>query len=364
MRLLLSSLFLLTLSSPPAWAQAVSGNPEGYFPAESWRAAPPGSVGMDDLAATSLSAAVWRGEFGPVDALVVIKDGYEVIASYRNWTPEASHTLQSVSKSVTSLLVGRAVADGLLDIDRPVLDYFPSYHPVAHLDDRKAALTTRHLLTMRTAMDFYELGPNVDSPLRQLNSSRGDWVRFVLDREMTGEPGSTWRYNSGAVILTSGLLREVTGERTDHYADRVLFGPLGIRSQRWFHSPFDSLPHTGGGLFLSPPDLARIGWLVLNHGRWGDRQVIPESWIAASSLPATRGAPLPRAAVGEGYGFWWWLYPSTRGGADVGAIIAGLGARGQWLFVMPERGLVVVIAGNGTTRGLDLLYEHILPAIH
>jgi CubicO group peptidase (beta-lactamase class C family) len=263
---------------------------------------------------------------------------------------------------VTSLLLGilAAQSPANANLDRPVLEVFSRYASVANLDDRKRALTLRHLVTMRTSMDFWEQ-PYPGSPLDQLNRSSADWTKFILDRPMTGTPGREWSYNSGAAILTGAVVREISNVSVDEFARRELFEPIGVRGERWFKSPYDGLPHCGGGLNLRAVDLARLGYLVLRGGRWGDRQIVPESWITESTRPDSRGAPVYFSNVGSAYGYFWWLFPTRRGASDLG-VIAASGSGGQWLFVVPSLDLVVaVVAENGD--GLGLLYDGVLAAV-
>jgi len=300
-------------------------------------------------------------KYGAIDGVAVVRFGHLVVERYFGWNATQAHTMQSVSKSVTSLLFGIAL-DSLGDaarVDRPVLDVLHDY-TAANLSDDKRALTIRHLLTMRTGMDFWEQ-PYAGSPLDQMNRSSGDWVQFVLDRPMTSPPDAVWAYNSGAAILVCGAIRALTGEAVNDFARRELFTPLGITGQFWFVSPYDGLPHCGGGLNLRLTELARIGYLVLRKGRWGDRQIVSEAWIDASTRAYSRGAPVFFSSFNAGYGYFWWILPSTRGGSDSDVITAS-GSGGQWLFVIPRLDLVVaVIASNGD--GLNLLYDGILPAI-
>jgi CubicO group peptidase (beta-lactamase class C family) len=145
------------------------------------------------------------------------------------------------------------------------------------------------------------------------------------------------------------------------FARRELFAPIGVSGESWARSAYDGLPHCGGGLHLKPVDLARLGYLVLRHGAWGGRQMVSRAWIEASTHAITRGAPVFFSDFGSGYGYFWWLFPTRRGGTDEG-VIAASGSGGQWLFVVPSLDLVVVIvATNGD--GLDLLYDELLPAI-
>jgi CubicO group peptidase (beta-lactamase class C family) len=206
---------------------------------------------------------------------------------------------------------------------------------------------------MRASMDYWEQ-PYPGSPHDSLNKSAGDWTRFILSRRMTGLPGTTWAYNSGAAILTCSVVREITNEPVSAFARRELFAPLGITSDSWFQSPFDGLPHCGGGLNLSPPDLARIGYLVLRNGKWGGKQVVPASWITAMTQPYSSGNPLFFSNYGSKYGYFWWLFPVTQGGSDAG-VWAGSGSGGQWLYVVPSKDLVIAVAASNG-YGMDLLY--------
>jgi CubicO group peptidase (beta-lactamase class C family) len=223
-----------------------------------------------------------------------------------------------------------------------------------------------HLLQMRTGMDFWE-NPYPGSPLQQLNDSAGDWVRFVLDRPMLADPGTTWSYNSGGVIALAGVLRTATGQRPDAFARDVLFGPIGVRNERWYTSPFDGLPHTGGGLNLTATDLARIGYLVLRNGRWTDRQIISEAWLRAALRPITR-ATAHWANRSFDYGRLWWMTALDGSGStdDRERVVwTAAGARGQWLFVIPRHDLVVAVTSdtNDFAAPVQFLFDDIIAAV-
>src|SRR5262245_51666580 len=243
-----------------------------YFPGAEWRTASPAAAGFDAGSIEGLKHDVDAGRYGSMHGVIIVRYGHLVLEHYSNgWSREQAHTMQSVTKSVTSLLFGIVNArNTAATLDRPVLDVFSRYSSVANVDERKRALPLRHLLTMRTSMDFWEQ-PYAGSPLDQLNRSAGDWVKFILDRPMTAPPGTTWAYNSGAAILVGAAVRDFSGSNTDAFARRELFEPIGVHGESWYKSPFDGLPHCGGGLNLRAVDLARIGYLVLRRGRWGDR---------------------------------------------------------------------------------------------
>jgi CubicO group peptidase (beta-lactamase class C family) len=350
-------------STQPGVVQHVPDDGAAYIPGVTWRTADPAAVGMDDRRVATMKSNIAAGRYGAIDGVLVLRYGYVAVEEYYGWNRTQPHTMQSVTKSVTSLLYGIFSAEhpgAATSLERRVVDVFNRYAPIANADDRKLDLTLGDLLTMRTGMDFWEQ-PYPGSPLDQLNRSSGDWTRFILDRPMTSAPGSDWAYNSGAAIAICSAIREVSSENADALARRALFAPIGVTGETWFRSPFDNLPHCGGGLGLTASDLARVGYLVLRHGRWGDKTVVSRGWIDSSTRSVTRGAPVFFSSFGAGYGYFWWLFPSARGGADQG-IIAASGSGGQWLFIVPALDLVaVVIATNGD--GLDLLYDDFLPAV-
>jgi CubicO group peptidase (beta-lactamase class C family) len=353
----------LSACSTPEPMGPVPDSGAAYVPAAQWRTAAPPQVGFDPARIDQLGRDLDAGRYGAVQGVVIVRFGYLTFEHYQGWSGSSLHTLQSVTKSVTSLLLGIARRSGgpLANLDTSVVDLFARYGTIDHLDADKRALSLRHLLTMRTSMDFWEQ-PYPGSPLDQLNRSSGDWVKFVLDRPMVGSPGSVWAYNSGAAILTCGAIRETRGEPIQPLAERELFAPLGITRVLWAESPFDRLPHCGGGLSLTVPDLARIGYLVLREGRWGDRQIVPAEWIQESIQPVSRGPPVFFSQSGSAYGYFWWLFPRERGGPDAGSIIAASGSGGQWLFVVPSLDLIVAIVGTNAD-GLDVLYAGILPSL-
>ena len=300
---------------------------------------------------------------------MIVRKGYVIVDEYfAGWTADSIHTEQSVTKSVMSLITGIAIARGdVRGVDQPVVELLTAYAPIANVDDRRRALTVRDLLTMRTGMDWNE-DSYPGSPLETLNNLRTDWIRFVIDHPMREQPGTRWRYNSGGIIALGGAVGMAGGMNTAEYARAHLFRPIGITGDKWYRGFPDPLPHTGGGLFLSTRDLARVGYLVLRRGVWNGAQVVPESWIHESTRPVAT----PTYRLGgrtAGYGCLWWLYTLDGGPPNASAtdlVIAASGAQGQWLFVVPRYDLVVAInAGiaSGPDPGLDILFRTILPAM-
>jgi CubicO group peptidase (beta-lactamase class C family) len=332
-----------------------------------WPASTPESQGLDPEPLAELVKLMREGvRFPRLNALLIVRHGFLVVEEYfRGFKADRVHTLQSVSKSFTSALVGIAIDRGeFKGVEEKVLDFFPEMEDIANLDERKRAMRLQDLLTMRSGTDYHERGP--DSPHFQLNALPTGWDRFYLDRPMLREPGTFFLYDSGAVIVTSSLLKNRTGRHADAYMDRFLFAPLGIEKKFWFKNR-EGHPHTGGGLHLRPRDTAKFGLLYLQGGRWQREQVVPVEWVRESFQ---QHVDLGLKETGTiGYGYWWWILAPDPDGEGEENIYAAMGFKAQYIFVIPEHDMVVVV--NGDTRNrtdqrkpIGFLYSHILPAVH
>ena len=217
---------------------------------------------------------------------------------------------------------------------------------------------------MRTGTDYHENGP--DSPHFQLNATRTGWDKFYLDRPMVRDPGSRFQYDSGGVILLSAILQRRTGIHADEYLDKYLFEKLGITGRYWAKNQ-EMHPHTGGGLFLRPRDVARFGLLYLRLGRWQDEQLVPEDWVEESFSEQVDLLYMGRPFI-TGYGYLWWIMRPDPNGEEGTPIYAARGFMGQYIFIIPEHRMVVVSTGrNMDSKAGDavrFLYSNILKAAH
>lgn len=344
------------------------------WPGERWPTATPRAVGLNAAVLDSIDAEIRAGRYGAVDRFLVIRHGklawdrryrqnydsiygdsarsaislvshdrmgpYNYFSAW--WHPYYRrgdlHTLQSVTKTVTSIVIGTAVTRGEFpSLDTPVLSFFDS-GSVANVDDRKRRMTIRHLLTMTAGLNWDENRPYVDTA----NTATGlensyDWVKYTIDRPMMEEPGTRFNYNSGASELLAHIFRRATGVDVEEYAARNLFAPLGIRDWHWKRTPA-GLPDTEGGLYLASEDLARLWYLFLHDGEWNGRQVVSREWVRQSLAPAVAVNNRPGAAH---YGYKWWLYPNPVDSSRV--MWAGSGFGGQFPLVIPEEDLVIMV---------------------
>jgi CubicO group peptidase (beta-lactamase class C family) len=260
------------------------------------------------------------------------------------------HNIWSISKSVTSLLVGIALDRGLLtDLDAPVFSFFPEYDDLR--TPERDRMTLRHLLTMSSGFAWDETSVAYTNPSNthwQMGiAPRSD--HFVLAQPLAASPGEVFNYNTGTTNLLGLILRKVSGKRLDAFAKETLFDPLGIEDWDWdYFAGFN--PAAGSSLRLRPRDLAKIGQLVLERGKWHGRQIVSSSWIEVSTTPPLS---LNDAAMRffsplgiTSYGYLWWLGRSPPEHLERD-MIAGVGNGGQHVFILPSLDAVVV-----TTAGL------------
>jgi CubicO group peptidase (beta-lactamase class C family) len=248
------------------------------------------------------------------------------------------HDIKSVSKSVASLAAGIAIDRGLIaSIDEPILNFFPELSDMRSPERDRFKLV--HALTMSMGQKWVEATPQTgddDNDEARMNRS-SDSCRYVLGLPVTAPPGQEFFYNTGALALVSAIMRKATGRPLDEFARDVLFEPLGITTVEWKRRKGDT--DAGGGLRLRSRDMAKVGQLVLDGGRWNGRQIVSKAWIDASMTPRFE------ASSAYFYGYLWWLGRSLHSGREV-HWAGALGRGGQSIRIVPELDLVVVVTAG------------------
>ncbi len=150
--------------------------------------------------------------------------------------------------------------------------------------------------------------PYSDARNDSLKSLMGpDLIRYVLERPVVAPPGEKFAYNTGISIVLGEIIRRASGLSADKFAERYLFEPLGITDYYWAKLPGETV-ETGGGLFLRPRDMAKIGQLFLNGGQWQGKQIVSENWVKESTVNHAGTMKNPAWLVAaDGYGYQWWL---------------------------------------------------------
>jgi CubicO group peptidase (beta-lactamase class C family) len=321
-----------------------------YWPTEGWRTSTPEAQGMDSERLARLLEYVEEHEI-ELRSVVIVRNGYIVLeAYYYPFDASLENRVCSVTKSVTSALVGIAIGQGhIRGVDERVLDLF-SEREVANIGPWKEAMTLAHLLTMSSGIEWSH-----PASVEQMQATE-DWAQFVLDRPMSSAPGTVWNYHEGGSHLLSVLVQEKSGMRTADFADQYLFGPLGIGPVRWGTDP-DGVVYGGHWLHLRSRDMAKFGYLYLKDGVWDGRQVVPAGWVRASAEGRLKTDSYPY------YGYQWWV-------SDDDDYTYAYGYGEQKIYVVPEKEMVVVITASIDPDELAwevcpeyLLEKLIIPAI-
>jgi CubicO group peptidase (beta-lactamase class C family) len=270
----------------------------------------------------------------PLRALLAARNGVLVAERYYGGArADELQAIQSVTKSVCSMLVGLALRDGRIgSLDETVAQLIPE--AVAEVADSPAApVTLRQILSGRTGLAY--------DPLNRELFGRRQLVRQVLARPAEPVPAPGWSYNDAMVTLLAPILaRAHGGESLSTLAERQLFAPLGIAAQRWQRDR-DGQPLAAGGLSLRPRDLLKIAALMNEGGRWRGAQVLPEAWVA-DSLDSKGPSTWRVQPVGHiGYGYLWFT------GRLHGQRVAwGWGYGAQFALLAPDLKLVVATAAT------------------
>ncbi len=318
---------------------------------DGWLTAAPEDVGLDAAPLLRLAERLDRDEHLNVHAVLVIKDARLVYEQYfegadQDWGSDIGHVtfdrgtlhdLRSMSKSVTSALIGIAQAEGLVpDVQTSLAELFPDHR----LAPEKAAITLQSILTMSAGFDWDETIPYTDPRNSEIQMIRSpDPLLYVLEQEVVDAPGTTFNYSGGLTTLLGGLVERTSGESLAEYARGALFEPLGITEFEWRRNS-NGMHAAASGLRLTPRDLAKFGYLYLNNGEWQGSRVLTGEWVEESTQPYSK----PNWTVGYGYQWWIQRFASDERVIDVPVAI-GLG--GQRIFVVPQLKLLVVItAGN------------------
>jgi CubicO group peptidase (beta-lactamase class C family) len=270
---------------------------------------------------------------------------------YQAFDRDTLHTLQSATKSVNSILVGIAIDQKLIPggVDEPIRTFFPGM--TSHADIR-----LKHFLSMTAGLDWNETVPFTDpaNDCDRMNHS-DDPVAMLLRRQNVAPPGSTFVYNSAASVTLGEIVRKASGMPVDRFAQTHLFTPMGISNYAWRGRFRNGVIHTGGGLYLRPRDMAKIGCMMLNNGRWRGKQIVSEQWVRES---------LKQQTPDRGYGYQWWMRTFKVGDRTVVSSWAG-GYGGQFIFLFPDLHLVVVTTGWNPENGgqfMGMMERYILPA--
>lgn len=233
------------------------------------------------------------------------------------------HITHSMCKSITGMAIGMLIEEEKLKLDENIYDIFPN-HINAFSKIFRPVITVENLLTMTSGVTFNESGI----------VSGNDWLGSFLNASVNGKPGTEFQYNSLNTYVLSAIVTKRTGETLTEYLTPRLFGPLGITKYYWETCP-KGITKGGWGLFLCAEDMAKLGQLYLQRGKWNGQQLVSEYWIEISTA---RHLKTQNDTYGYGYQLWMEQRPGS---------FEYNGMLGQNVIIYPDMDMVLVTnAGN------------------
>ena len=303
--------------------------------ADDWELSTPQNENVDAALLEQAYRLVYADDrFTMARSLLVFRNGKLIAEAYPNDPGDLNRiaNIQSCTKSVTSILAGIAVQQGLINsLDEKLYDIFPEdFDP----DVSKRDITLKDALTMRTGLEFDNSGAHTLTLYKTEENS----TAYILSQKKLYDPGTVMNYNDGAPHLISKAIETKTGKSLRDYAKENLFTPLNITDWTW-EAAKDGTTFGAFSLYLKPRDFGKIGQLLLQQGVWNGKTLIDSSYLSEATT-----TQVSANFNGEPYGYYFWTIPASNG-------YSALGHGGQFLLVVPDKNLVAVYTAWPYTSG-------------
>ncbi len=315
-------------------------------------------AGIDSTYIYKLVEDILKGKLATIHSLLIVKDNKLVLEEYfHNYGNNTLHSLESVTKSFTSALMGIAIDKKFVsEINEPVWHYFEKWDSTQWVT-KKYDISIKNLLTMTAGLDWKPFTPNENNDDVDIYTSH-DWIEYILNKDLKNKPGEKFFYNNRLMFLQGHIIEESSGLSVDSFATKYLFNELGIKYHKW--KVYDNgITETGGGLKLLPRDMMKFGLMYLNHGEWKGKQVISQEWITSSTQNQVH------SNIQE-YGYNWWVKSYNVNQKSFNTYYA-LGHGEQLIMAIPGANTVFVMtAGNyfqTPQRQDEIMRDYILPSI-
>ena len=323
--------------------------------------------GQEESRLQQLIAAIESDVYPNIQGIIVEKEGEILVEEYFDDFDEyAIHDTSSSFKSITSLLTGIAIDQGLFTVDDEIGLFFPEL-----TNPDKQHIRVENLLTMRSGQDceeFHGMGPDCETAMVEEH----DWIAFCLDIPMKHEPGVNFSYSSIPPVMIGEIIARTSGMSVMEFAKRYLFEPLAITNYRWTVSPAGQA-QTAGSFFMLPRDMLKIGQLVHQRGVWENQQIVSEAWIEASTtcnfpidFSFLRFSDIEQGRYRSSrYGYFW--YREVIGHHDLQTeVLFASGNGGQYIMLLEDYDARVVFNGGnyGNWRGklpFEILLKYLIP---
>lgn len=282
-----------------------------------------------------------------IHSIVLVKDNQIVIEEYFSEnTIEKQHDIRSATKSVTSLLMGIAIDRGIIgSLDDPITKYL-KYPLQKKIDREKGQITIQHLLTMSTGLDCNDWDKKSKGQEDKIYRKK-NWLQYFMNLPLINEPGSVSNYCTMGQVLAMEIISQAAGMSIEAFAEQYLFKPMNITNISWGHTSKRNMAPSGKRLYMTSRDMAKIGQLVLNKGKWYESQLVSEEWVNKSISRHTQ-------ISGIDYGYLWWSIPFKINNRTTNSTVA-TGNGGQYIFIFPEFDLIIVFTGGAYNSQEDKL---------
>lgn len=329
-----------------------------------------------------LFSAIENGQYPATNAILIAQNDSLLFERYYNgYGKDSLQDVRSTTKSITALLAGIAIDQGLLHTEDPVLKRLPQYNKtnLDNWDDRKDQISIEDLLTMRTGIACEQFFGDMGFPdCEETMFDQDDWVKYGLDQKMAFAPKEQWLYTGTAPMIMGAVISETAQLSIAEFASNYLFTPIGITSNyQWAKNRVTGRYFTAGNLRISPRNMLTIGQLVINKGKHKGQQVISETMInqildTKVALPqdysffktAANTWPNQSSAF---YGYYWYTETAKINGQEI-TIKFTFGNGGNYILLVPQLdNLVLVFTGSNygkpvlNKQAFDMIYKYILP---
>lgn len=318
---------------------------------------------------SKLKELVNSQDYPNIDAILVSHHNELLVEEYFNGFEKGNlHDTRSAFKSITSLLTGIAIDQGLFVLDDKLQRFLPEWK-----NDPRGQISIQHLLEMKSGLDcecFFEIGPCCESEMWDTDN----WLNYILNISLRHEPGMNWAYTSVEPELLGVIIQRTSKMTIVEFADNYLFEPLNIKEVDWFLSP-EGRGYAAGSFNMKPLDMLKIAQLVLDKGNWKGQQIVSENWISRSTdcktdvdMSFVRYARTQNAKYSSAkYGFMWYEEKLQFGEINTRVLFAS-GNGGQYMMLLKDYDAAVVFSGSnyGNWRGklpFDILLKYLMPLL-
>ncbi len=305
---------------------------------DGWKTINLQSLRVDTTKIYKLFNQLYRKE-NKLHSILLVKNGKIVIEEYfKNHSVNRRHDLRSTTKSIRSILLGIAIDKGFIDsIDDPISKYLISPVPIKNIDERKDKITIKHLLTMSAGFDCNDWDKKSKGQEDRVHKTK-NWLQYTLNLPMVNEPGVVSNYCSMGTVLIAEIISQASGMAIDEFAKQHLFNPLNISNVKWDHTSNKKVIASAKRLYMTSRDMAKIGQLILDHGKWNEKQIVSKKWIEESTTPKTKITEID-------YGYLWWNIP-FKYKEQIIVSKAATGNGGQYIIIFPELNIVAIFTGG------------------